>query len=86
MRVNARLDEARAAKLAELQALTEQSASDVLKQAIDCLHKERTADARKRLDGLLSSDFVGCVEGPPDLAEDYKRHLTDSLSDKHGAG
>ena len=86
MRVNARLDEARAAKLAELQALTRQSASDVLKQAIDCLHRERTADARKQLDGLLASDFVGCAEGPPDLAEQYKRHLTDSLADEHGAG
>lgn len=86
MRVNARLDEARAAKLAELQALTGQSASDVLKQAIDCLHRERTADARSQLDGLLSSDFVGCAEGPPDLAERYKQHLGDSLADKHGAG
>lgn len=86
MRVNARLDEARTAKLAELQALTRQSASDVLKQAIDCLHRERTADARKQLDGLLSSDFVGCAEAPPDLAEHYKRHLTDSLADEHGSG
>ena len=85
MRVNARLDEARAAKLAELRRLTGQSASDVLRQAIDCLHRERTADARKRLDGLLSSDFVGCAEGPADLAEHYERHLTDSLADKHGA-
>ena len=86
MRVNARLDEVRAAKLAELQALTRQSASDVLRQAIDCLHRERTADARKQFDGLLSSDFVGCAEGPADLAEHYERHLTDSLADKHGAG
>lgn len=86
MRVNARLDEARAAKLVELRALTGQSASEVLKQAIDCLHRERTADARNQLDGLPSSDFVGCAEGPADLAEHYKRHLTDSLADKHGAG
>jgi len=86
MRVNARLDEARAAKLAELQALTGQSVSGVLKQAIDCLHRERTADARNQLDGLLSSDFVGCAEGPSHLAEAYKRHLTDSLADKHDVG
>ena len=85
MRVYARLDEERAAKLAELQALTRQSASDVLKQAIDCLHR-RTADACKQLDGLLSSDFVGCAVGPADLADQDKRHLTDSLADKHRAG
>ena len=84
MRVNARLDEVRAAKLAELRALTGQSASGVLKHAIDCLHREQVAQARRQLDGLLSSDFVGCAEGPPDLGDSYKRHLTDSLAAKHG--
>ena len=86
MRVNARLDEARAAKLVELRSLTRQSASDVLKQAIDCLHREQAARVRKELDGLLASDFVGCAEGPSDLAERYRHHLTDSLADKHGPG
>lgn len=86
MRVNARLDEARAAKLAELRSLTRQSASDVLKQAIDCLHRERMAHVRKELDGLLSSDFIGCAEGPSDLAEHHGRHWTDALADKHGPG
>ena len=84
MRVNARLDEVRAAKLAELRSLTGQSASDVLKQAIDYLHREQLAQVCKHLDGLLSSDFVGCAEGPPDLGESYKRYLTDSLAEKHG--
>ena len=85
MRVNARLDEARAAKLMELRSLMGRSTSDVLKQAIDCLHRERRLNARTELAGLLSSDFVGCAEGPSDLSENYKQHLLESLATKHGA-
>ena len=84
MRVNARLDESVAAKLSELQLLTGLSASDVLKRAIDCLHGERLASVQNRLQGLLSSEFIGCAEGAPDLANEYKRHLTEDLAEKHG--
>lgn len=85
MRINARLDDERAAKLVELQSSTHRSASDILKLAIDCLHKEHKALCRKNIQRLLSSDFIGCAEGPQDLAESYKRYLADDLGDKHGA-
>ena len=84
MRVNARLDEAFAAKLSQLQSLTGLSASDVLKQAIDCLHKEHMASVRNRLDNLLSSEFIGCAEGPSNFASEYKQHLASDLAEKHG--
>ena len=84
MRVNARLDETLAAKLSRLQSLTGLSASDVLKRAIDCLHKEHMASVQNRLDSLLSSEFIGCAEGPQDLASEYKRYLASDLAEKHG--
>ncbi len=31
--------------------------------------------SRDKLDALLSSDFIGCAEGPADLASQYKRPL-----------
>ncbi len=86
MRVNARLDDERAAKLTQLQALTRSSASDVLKRAIDHLHREQLARSQEKLEGLTSSDFIGCAEGPQDLADEYKRYIAGDLAGKHGAG
>ncbi len=85
MRVNARLDDARTEKLKQLQSLTGQSASDVLKRALDLLYARQVSDTRDKLDALLSSDFIGCADGPEDLADHYKDYLTRDLNAKHGA-
>jgi hypothetical protein len=82
MRINARLDDDRAEKLKELQSLTRLSASEIVKQAIDLLHIKQIRRSRERLDALLASDFVGCAEGPEDLADRYKEYLTRDLGDK----
>ena len=68
MRVNARLDDQRAEKLRLIQSLTGMSASDVLKHAIDLLHERQVAHAEARVDALLTSDLIGCSDGPDDLA------------------
>ena len=86
MRINARLDEERAEKLKQIQTSTRLGTSEIVRQAIDLLHRQRAELARKNIEDLLSSDFIGCAEGPEDLASDYKRYLTQSLDDKHGAG
>ena len=86
MRINARLDDERAEKLKQLQSLTRLSASEIVKRAIDLLHRQQVRRSRERLDALLSSDFVGCTEGPEDLAGRYKQYLTQGLEDKHGSG
>ncbi len=86
MRINARLDEERAEKLKQIQTSTRLGTSEIVRQAIDLLHRQRAEQSRKKIDDLLSSDFIGCAEGPEDLASDYKRYLTRSLDDKHGAG
>lgn len=85
MRVSAVLDEERAKKLKQLQSLTGQSTSDVLKRALDlfCAQHVRggavssaeIAHAGDKLKALLSSDFIGCAAGPDDLADQYKDYL-----------
>ena len=86
MKISVRLDDDRAEKLKQLQASTCLGVSEVVKRAIDLLHRQETERCQKEIGDLLSSDFVGCAEGPEDLASDYKRYLTRSLDGKHGAG
>ncbi len=86
MRVNARLDDERAEKLRQLQSLTRLSTSEIVKRAIDLLHRQQAGRSRDKLDALLSSNFVGCAEGPEDLASQYKRYLIRDLEEKHGIG
>lgn len=86
MRINARLDDDRVKKLKQLQSLTQLSASEIVKRAIDLLYRQQAGRPREKLNALLSSDFVGCAEGPEDLATRYKHYLTRDLENKHGAG
>ena len=85
MRINARLDDARVEKLKQLKSLTRLGVSEIVKRAIDLLHRQQAGRSREKLDALLSSDFVGCAEGPEDLAGRYKQYLTQDLENKHGA-
>ncbi len=86
MRISAKLDDDRAEKLRQLRISTQSSISETVRRAIDLLHRQQVKRSRKKVDGLLSSDFVGCAEGPEDLASNYKQYLTRSLDGKHGAG
>lgn len=86
MRISARLDDHRAEKLRQLRISTQSSISETVRRAIDLLHRQQVKRSRKKVDGLLSSDFVGCAEGPEDLASNCKQYLTRSLDGKHGAG
>ena len=51
-------------KLKQLRALTRLGVSEIVKRAIDLLHRQQAERPRDKLDALLSSDFVGCAEGP----------------------
>ena len=84
MRVNARLDDARTAKLRQLQSSLRINASEVVKLALDLLHKEQCEGMGAKTKALLASDFVGCAEGPENLSSRYKQQLTQALEDKHG--
>ena len=81
MRINARLDDERSEKLRQLQALTRLSTSEIVKRAIDLLHRQQARRSRDKLDALLSSDFVGCATGPTGLASQYKRYLIRDLEE-----
>lgn len=84
MHVNARLDDAQAAKFRQLQSSLRISASEVVRQALDLLHKEQRKGKGTKTRALLASNFVGCAEGPEDLSSRYKQHLTQALEDQHG--
>lgn len=86
MRINARLDDDRVEKLKQLQSLTRLSASEIVKRAIDLLYRQQAGRSREKINALLLSDFVGCAEGPEDLATRYKHYLTRDLENKRGAG
>ena len=83
MRVNARLDAERAAKLRQLQSSLRVSASEVVRRALDVLHRQQCESGGARTQALLSSDFVGCAQGPERLSSGYKQHLAQGLEGKH---
>ena len=87
MRVTAQLDEERTAKVRRLQSLTQLSAAEIVRQGIDLLDCQQAERSRVRLDAILSSGFVGCLQdAPEDLATNYKSYLMDALAEKHRAG
>jgi len=85
MRINARLDRDHTEKLRQIQKLTQLGVSDVLKRAIDVLYRRELGGSMQRRDSLIASGFIGCAEGPEDLAESYKQYLSQGLGEKHGA-
>ncbi len=85
LRINARLDDERSAKLLQMQTSSGRSASDLLKLAIDCLHDQQRQSHCETIENLMSSEFIGCAGGPEDLSESYKQRLADDLNNKHGA-
>lgn len=87
MRVTAKLDEERTEKVRRLQSLTQLSAAEIVRQGIDLLDCQQSEFSRERLDAILSSSFVGCLQdAPEDLATNYKAYLADDLAEKHRAG
>ena len=86
LRITLTLEDERAAKLKELQSYTGLSAGDVLDLAIDRLHQQHSAHRGGNIRNSLSSEFIGCAEGPHDLAEKYKQYLAGSSARTLDAG
>lgn len=86
MRINARLDRDCTEKLRQIQKLTQLGVSDVVKRAIDLLHRRELGGSMQRRDNILASGFIGCAEGPEDLAENHKQYLSRGFGEKHGVG
>jgi len=76
-RINARLDEALARKLAELRARTGKSTTELIRASIENYFDQVTGSAGP---GALLDEFVGCGEAEPDLSDTYKSVLRDSIA------
>jgi hypothetical protein len=81
-RINARIDEALASKLAELQRRTGKSATEILQAALESYYADVAATSDP---GKLLAGFVGCAEGPRALSTNYKAELLRSLKKKGNA-
>lgn len=81
-RLNARIDDELARKLEMLQERTGDTVSGVVKASIERYYAEVVEQATPR-DVLERTGFIGCAEGPKDLASTYKARLTKSLASKH---
>ena len=83
-RVNARLDDIQAGKLAYLAETTGLSTSDVMREAVDRFYlqvKQEKGSKRPILESLIGKAKDGL---PADLSTNYKHYLTESLMKKHG--
>jgi hypothetical protein len=83
MRINARLDSEHSKKLEQLKKSHNLSVSDVVKQAIDLMHTQQNSEPKIKLEALLTSDFIGCGQGPENLSENYKSYLEQFLKEKY---
>ena len=86
-RINARIDDEIAEKLAAVQRATKKTTTEVLRAAIVRAYEEHVGDAGANVvrDAFSASGFIGCADGPSDLATNAKRYLAESLEAKTGA-
>ncbi|HTU57086.1 MAG TPA: ribbon-helix-helix protein, CopG family, partial [Polyangiales bacterium] len=69
-RINARIDDELAEKLAEIERLTGHGTSKIIKLALDAYMEHLRATTAAPKHGL--AEFVGCVDGESDLSLRYK--------------
>ena len=85
MRVNARLDPSRMAKLEQLAKATGLSVSDVIRDAIDhYAEAHRSANAPSAYKIAQRVGLIGCGSGPADLSVNTKQNFAKVLQKKHG--
>jgi predicted transcriptional regulator len=80
-RINARIDDELARKLAEIQKITGQGTSTIIKLALDAYIERLRSTTASPKHGL--AEFIGCAEGDAELSTRYKDTLTGSWSAKH---
>ncbi|MBD2532732.1 CopG family transcriptional regulator [Nostoc flagelliforme FACHB-838] len=84
MRINARLDEEYADKLAFIQQQTNQAVTDVIKSAIELYYQQLQQEQKNPFSMLTQTGFIGCGEAHPDISVNYKSILRDGLKAKYG--
>lgn len=83
MRINARLDDEDVLKLEALKQLDHHTTTEIVKEAIDVLYRQKLIHPNGSIRALLESDFVGCAEGPEDGSQTYKQDVMDYVDAKH---
>jgi predicted DNA-binding protein len=84
-RLNARIDDALAAKLDYIQRRTNQSVTDIVRESIEQYYERFRQEQERAPQALEQSGFIGCGQDDADLAATYKQRLGQSLADKTGA-
>lgn len=84
MRINARLDPLYSNRIKEVQNLTHEKITEIIKHSIDLYYQKVFLDQRNTHQKLLKSHFIGCAEGDVSLSENYKTALKTDLMRKYG--
>lgn len=80
-------DEAHSARLEKLQEVMGLSESEIIGLGLDLVEQRHEQRCRDRLDDLLASPFVGCLQGAPeDLSESHRRYLDETFGEQSGVG
>ena len=81
-RINARVDDELARKIAYIRRSMKMSTTDVVTESIGhYYHTLKSAGSRAR-EVLCENGFIGCADGPEDLSIMYKNELSDSIAEK----
>ncbi len=72
MDINTQLNEKTAAKLAQLQQITNQDLEEVLQQAIDLYYQQFQTQPKSPMEILQENGFIGCIQAESDLSANYK--------------
>ncbi|MEH2135663.1 ribbon-helix-helix domain-containing protein [Nostoc sp.] len=83
MRINARLDDEYADKLAYIQQQTNQAVTDVIKSALELYYEQIQQQQKNPFSMLTETGFIGCGEADPNLSVNYKSILKDGLKAKY---
>jgi len=81
-RINARLDDALAQKVALVRRRTRRSVSQIVKESLVRYCDEELGRGGEPLAILKNAGFIGCADGPADLSTSYKTELAQALRRK----
>jgi hypothetical protein len=81
-RINARLDDELARRVALVHQRKGRSLSQIVKESLARYCDQELGETGEPLAILQAAGFIGCADGPADLSSDYKKELSRSLPRK----
>lgn len=81
-RINARLPEEVARKVAYLEKRTNKSTTEVVVESIEHYYAAMSEEGGAAAEALQQAGFVGCATGPANLSSSYKAELSRSIGKK----